>query len=253
MSGALLPPPAVKFDAADLDYLTLLGFEVGMARNALMTRNRDQAAVYLRDIRTKSEMSIWEPPIGVRVGSWLPNVLDEASGTEHTVYFLSVTLLSRNYTWQLSKRYALFHNLYHELKRDLAKAFPSKMMNPFPEDRVKAWLYGMSDKVRDRRRAGISLWLSEVLTNDAIMLNFESLKKIHSFLEVDVNVKKLREGVNQKNQTGSSSSTMLTQPVSERFMKRMQTTSGAKPERSVSSLVGRQGALTAGSSTFNSR
>ena len=81
------------------------------------------------------------------VGSWLPNVLDEDSGTEHTTYFVSVTLRPENYTWQLSKRYALFYNLHQALKKAIALAFPRGMMYPFPDDRMNAWIFGMSDKV----------------------------------------------------------------------------------------------------------
>jgi hypothetical protein len=129
------------FRKSDLDFLLHLGFDIGMARNALMTRSKEQALEYLCGVTLggKSAVKIWEPPIALRVGSWLPNVADE-SGSEHTIYFVAVTLKPENYTWQLSKRYAKFHDFHASIKKDIPVAFLRNMLHAFPDDRVNAWV-----------------------------------------------------------------------------------------------------------------
>lgn len=216
----------ITFNKADLDYLVNQGFSSEMAKNALMTRSREQASDYLRDVSFKSAVPIWEAPLGIRVGSWLPNVLDQSSGEEHTLYFVSVVLLPINYSWQLSRRYAQFYDFYSTMKRDIAKAFPSGMRNPFPDDRFNAFVLGMSDKVRDKRKDGLNRWLQELLNAQNIILNRDALLKIQVFLEFEGNfTKKVMDAqVPPQKQVVSSSSpsTILTQAVSERFMKRKQ-------------------------------
>jgi hypothetical protein len=100
MSEPIATSPVFK--APDLEFLQVLGFDMNMSANALMTRSRELAIDYLRGISNKSKMPIWEAPLSIRIGSWLPNVLDEASGSEHTIYFLSICCRPFNYRLILS-------------------------------------------------------------------------------------------------------------------------------------------------------
>lgn len=160
------------------------------------------------------------------VGSWLPNVLDESIGTEHTTYFMSIHLAPLNISWQLSKRFALFHDFNKKIRREIARAFPEGMKQPFPDNRMQAWMWGMSDKVRDVRRDGLNKWFQELLLNRRFMLNCDAVKLIHEFIELNRYVEKLRDTkAALKKETGAPS-TILTQSVSDRFMKRMQSSSG---------------------------
>jgi hypothetical protein len=97
----------------------------------------------------------------------------------------------------------------------------------------------MTDKVRDSRREGLNKWLQELLSCEALLLNLEAVKKIRAFIDFDINVDKMNETRVKGVKTDSPANTMLTQAVSERFMKRMQSsnpangvTAGGSPSRS---------------------
>ena len=166
--------------------------------------------------------------IATTAGSWLPNVLDETSGTQHTTYFVSITLLPANYNWQLTRRYTSLYNLYCSLKKEISKAFPSGMTNSFPNDRVNAWIWGMTDKVRDKRREALSKWFQELLLCQNFMLNLDAVTKLHEFIEIDKHLDKIKEskasGARSRGaqEAAVQVSTILTQPVSERYLKRKQ-------------------------------
>lgn len=168
----------------DSDQLELLGFLPEIAKEALLTRSREDAFLYLTRRCFTSDEVIWEPPLHVRIGSWLPNVNDGSGGADYTAYFVTVTLSSTNYSWQLSKRYALFYELYHQLKEPIAKAGGTK--TKFPEQRILSFLFGLTDEVRDQRREDINGWFQEILQSKELMLDKEVIRKVFTFFEVSV-------------------------------------------------------------------
>jgi hypothetical protein len=85
----------------DLDYLCIVGFKSSIAKSALTEKSREDALSYLLELSFKNHEKIWESPISVRVGSWLPNVLD-SNHKEITTYFVSITLIPTNYSCKRS-------------------------------------------------------------------------------------------------------------------------------------------------------
>lgn len=117
-------------------------------------------------------------------GSWLSNIADEEGDEEHTAYFFSVTLLPTNNSWQLTRRYAACFRLFASIRPNIAKAFPRGMRTPFPDDRARAWAFGLTDAMRDRRRDRMNLWFQEILACEQLMLDLDVARKIHVFLEL---------------------------------------------------------------------
>ena len=62
----------IMFKRTDLNFLVHLGFDLSMAKNALMTRNKEDALDHLREVSRLSKIPIWESPLAVRVGTLVP-------------------------------------------------------------------------------------------------------------------------------------------------------------------------------------
>ena len=52
------------------------------------------------------------------------------------------------------------------------------------DSRFSSWLLGLSDEERERRREHLEKWFAEILSSSIIMLNLETVKIIHKFLEL---------------------------------------------------------------------
>jgi hypothetical protein len=116
---------------------------------------------------------LWQPPITVRVSTWLPNIEDKESKSFHTGYFSTVRFsFESSGSWQVSQekgirwtyestvsvifcfrlqviaRYAKYYNLWCSLYTKLEQSFPQGMMHPFPDDRWKSKLFGVTGQYR---------------------------------------------------------------------------------------------------------
>lgn len=58
----------IMFKRTDLNFLVHLGFDISMAKNALMTRSKEDAYSHLKEVSALSKVPIWESPLSVRVG-----------------------------------------------------------------------------------------------------------------------------------------------------------------------------------------
>ena len=96
----------------------------------------------------------------VRVGSWLPNFDDQSTG-----YIVTVTIgAAVNISWQVTLRYSKFLEFYQDVCREAARAKVDIeiIQNKFPQDRLSNWLKGMTDDVRNKRKAALDGWLREL-------------------------------------------------------------------------------------------
>ena len=133
--------------------------------------------------------NLWKSPISVRVSSWLPNIQDPESQELHTGYFATIQLTSRpTHQWQVIARFGKFYQLYLKLKKaSFEKLFLNGMACPFPEDRWKTKIFGVSDDTRDWRQKALDGWFRELVMSPKVMLDVNLRKSLFEFFEVDKN------------------------------------------------------------------
>ena len=168
-----------KTYAKQIQTLMLLGFDRVVAINALiktsgeLDKARSILVARLLDdhvLTSNGELYVWRSPVVVRIGGWLPNVQD-ALGTVHTAYFISVTMTFGNETWRIPHRYSAFYNFYCTIYPRICKVFPSGMENPFPTDRMSNWLIGGNkEALNDTRQRKLNAWFRELCNVAEIML-----------------------------------------------------------------------------------
>ena len=168
-----------KTYAKQIQSLMLLGFDRVVAINALiktsgeLDKARSILMARLLDdhvLTSNGELYVWRSPVVVRVGGWLPNVQD-AVGTIHTAYFISVTMTFGNETWRIPHRYSAFYNFYCTIYPRICKVFPSGMENAFPTDRMSNWLIGGNkEALNDTRQRKLNAWFRELCNVAEIML-----------------------------------------------------------------------------------
>ena len=168
-----------KTYAKQIQSLMLLGFDRVVAINALiktsgeLDKARSILMARLLDdhvLTSNGELYVWRSPVVVRIGGWLPNVQD-AVGTIHTAYFISVTMTFGNETWRIPHRYSAFYNFYCTIYPRICKVFPSGMENPFPTDRMSNWLIGGNkEALNDTRQRKLNAWFRELCNVAEIML-----------------------------------------------------------------------------------
>jgi hypothetical protein len=144
---------------------------------------------FCREYSNEYLVSLWRPPISIRVSSWL----QESSTSEvtdqkmHTVYEIKITLTARPAeSWQIYRSYSsqLYSNLYSTLYPHLKGAFHQEMTHPFPDDYWKGRIFGVSTEMRDWRQRGLDLWFKELTMNPKIILNDVCQGILYKFLEV---------------------------------------------------------------------
>jgi PX domain len=118
------------------------------------------------------------------LGSWMSSMTDSSDGREYTTYFVSIEHIPSNSTWQSCKRYAAIYDLHTSLSKEISMAFPSGMKKRFPGDRVKSWMFGLTDEVREQRGVLMDEWFQEMTSNQSFMLNLSAVKKIFNFFSL---------------------------------------------------------------------
>lgn len=196
-SSGSVEVPAKKY-AKEIHTLIELGFDRVCVTNILIKTGGDVDKArtvlinrLLGDRVMLSHYQVWSSPVIVRVGGWLPNVQDDL-GTLHTAYFISVTMSLGNESWRVGNRYSEFYNFYCTLYAQICKAFPTGMKNPFPNDRLVAWL-GLeeTEQLSNKRRRMLDCWMRELTNSPAMLLDGESRQTVFDFLEVDAHMSRM--------------------------------------------------------------
>lgn len=133
-------------------------------------------------------MFTWQPPLQVRIGSWLPYL--QNGRLVHYSYFITVTSKFANQSYTVEKRYSLFYELYQSIYFDILRVYPTGMKNPFPADRLTSWFFGTSDELLNQRREALNGWLQEVVTEPQLMTHIPVYQAICDFLEVHNHISK---------------------------------------------------------------
>ena len=165
----------VKFDD------DLQGAAVTLSQNAFREMN---PSLYPGGIT----MFTWQPPLQVRIGSWLPYL--QNGRLVHYSYFITVTLKTANVSYTVERRYSLFYQLYQNIYFDILRVFPTAMKNPFPADRLTSWFFGTSDELLNQRREALNGWLQEIVTEPQLMTHIPVYEAVCNFLEVDKHISK---------------------------------------------------------------
>lgn len=133
---------------------------------------------------------VWKPPFTASIGSWLPAIPDPSGQITHVVYIITVV---QNFhvggalgTLRIEKRFSEFYDLYCKLYQTICLVFPEGMTSPFPDDRLSAWFWGISEDRTHQRRKDLDAWFREVTRSVGIMSSVDSYNEIRRFFALEL-------------------------------------------------------------------
>jgi hypothetical protein len=97
-------------------------------------------------------------------------------------YILTVSPSGTPYSFTVSRRYSLLHELYLKIRPVLETAFPHGMHSLFPCNRIKGYVKGSTDQLCDTRKEEIDKWFREILLNPRVMIDLNTFNTITSFV-----------------------------------------------------------------------
>lgn len=146
--------------------------------------------------------STWKPPFTIRIASWLPSSTEKTSESSpeklgHIDYFVTVQSNDNRpeppVSWKVCRRYSHFYNLFCKLHSDILSAYPNgKMNNPFKDDRLSTFMWGVSETVCHERVRMLDGWLREIVLSPAMMTRIHVFEHLARFLDINVHLKDRR-------------------------------------------------------------
>jgi hypothetical protein len=126
---------------------------------------------------------LWQSPLGVRVTSWMPDVVGR-DGSTHTEYVSHVTHFATGAGWQCSHRWSEICELADGIQRAVGKQVALPL---FDADRF-ATTFGSSDKIREKRLDICSGYLRDIAALAEAMLHGKAKQLIDGFFKVNTNL-----------------------------------------------------------------
>ncbi len=114
---------------------------------------------------------------------------DSSGQITHVAYIVTVVqncVIERNSApLRLEKRYSEFYDLYCKLYQRICMVFPQGMANPFPDDRLSAWFWGITEDRTHQRRKDLDAWFREITRTVGIMTSVDSYNEIRHFFSIE--------------------------------------------------------------------